>query len=81
MQDLIALVDKYMLEIIISSVSFFVFLFLVRSFRRNLLIGKGQSRFVLERYDAGTEKIHKWVTFFIVFLLLPMVAYVKFLDQ
>ena len=81
MQYFLKLVDENMMAIIIASASFFVLLFLVRSFRRNLLIEKGQARFVLERYDLGTEKLHKWVTFFIIFMLLPLFAYVKFLGQ
>jgi hypothetical protein len=81
MQYFLKLIDENMLAIIIASVSFFVVLFLARSFRRNMLIEKGQARFVLERYDVGTEKLHKWVTFFILFMLLPLFAYVKFLYQ
>ena len=81
MQYFLKLIDENMLEIIIASGSFFVLVFLVRSFKRNMLIEKGQARFVLERYDSGTEKLHKWVTFFIVFMLLPLFAYVKFLGQ
>lgn len=70
-----------MWEVIIASVSFLLLLFLARSFRRNMLIEKGQARFVLERYDVGTEKLHKWITFFIVFMLLPLFAYVKLTHQ
>ena len=81
MQYFLKLIDENMLEIIIASGSFFVLVFLVRSFKRNMLIEKGQARFVLERYDSGTEKLHKWVTFFIVFMLLPLFAYVKFLGR
>jgi len=81
MQDFINFVDKYMLEIIVSSVSFLVLVFLVRSFRRSLLIEKGQARFVLERFDAGTEKLNKWVTFIILFMLVPLFIYTKFLHQ
>ena len=81
MQYFLKLVDENMLEIIVASASFFVLLFLVRSFRRSLLIEKGQARMVLERYDLGTEKLHKWVTFFIIFMLLPLLGYVKFLGQ
>ncbi|WP_455376767.1 hypothetical protein [Kaarinaea lacus] len=81
MQYFLKFIDENMLEIIIASGSFFVLVFLVRSFKRNMLIEKGQARFVLERYDSGTEKLHKWVTFFIVFMLLPLFAYVKFLGQ
>lgn len=77
MLDVVNFVDNYSLEIIIASVSFFVLVFLVRSFRRSLLISRGQARFVLERYDSGTEKLHKWVTFFVLFMLLPLFAYVK----
>ena len=81
MQYFLKFIDENMLEIIIASGSFFVLVFLVRSFKRNMLIEKGQARFVLERYDSGTEKLHKWVTFFIVFMLLPLFAYVKFLGR
>ena len=81
MQYVVNFVDEYALEIIITSVSFFILLFLVRSFRRSLLISRGQARFVLERYDSGTEKLHKWVTIFVLFLLLPFFAYVKFIHS
>jgi len=79
MQQFMNFVDKYMLEIFVASALFFVLLFLVRSFKRNLLIERGQAKFVLEHYDTGTEKLHKWVTFFILFMQLPLFLYVKFL--
>jgi len=81
MQFLLTYIDEHLIGILISFGGFFAFLFLVRSFRRNLLIERGQARFVLERYDVGTEKLHRWVTYFILFLLLPLIAYVKFLNQ
>ena len=81
MQYLMKFIDENMLEIIVAGTTFFVLLFLVRSFRRSLLIERGQARFVLERYDAGTERLHRWITFIILFMLLPLFVYIKFLHQ
>lgn len=81
MENLLIVIDKYMLEILIGAAITFVLVFLFRSFRRSMLIGQGQARFVLERYDVRTDKIHKWLTFLIVFLLLPLLAYVKYLHS
>ena len=81
MENLFIVIDKYMLEILVGTAIAFVLLFLLRSFRRNLLIGQGQARFVLERYDVRTSKIHKWLTLLIVFLFLPLLAYVKYLHS
>ena len=81
MENLFAVIDKYMLEILVGTAVAFVLLFLFRSFRRNLLIAKGQARFVLESYDVRTDKIHKWLTLFILFLFLPLLAYVKYLHS
>jgi flagellar biosynthesis protein FliR len=81
MENLLTLIDQYMLEILIGAAIAFVLLFLFRSFRRSMLIGQGQARFVLENYDVRTDKIHKWLTLFIVFLLLPLLAYVKYLHS
>lgn len=78
MQYILNFVDENMMGIFIVSGSVIAILFLARSFRRNMLIEKGQARFVLERYDVGTEKLHKWITFFVLFMLLPLVGYVKF---
>jgi len=79
MEKLISFIDKYMLEILITCVILFVLLFLVRSFKRTLLLEKGQARFVLEHYDASTEKMHKWLSLLIFMVLLPLLAYVKYL--
>ena len=79
MQYILNFVDENMMGIFIVSGSVIAILFVARSFRRNMLIEKGQARFVLERYDVGTEKLHKWITFFVLFLLLPLVSYVKFI--
>ena len=79
MENLLTLIDKYMLEILIGVATTFVLLFLFRSFKRSMLIERGQTRFVLEQYDVRTDKIHKWLTVIIVFLLLPLLAYVKYL--
>ena len=81
MQQFLDIIDKYMLEIFIVSISLFLLLSIARSFKRNLLIGRGQARFVLEHYDSGTDKLHKWVTFFILFMQLPLFLYVKFLGE
>jgi len=81
MEQFINLVNMYMVEIFISSLVLFVLIFLIRSFKRNLLIARGQARFVLEQYDVATEKLHKWVSFFVFLLVLPLLAYVKFLNQ
>lgn len=80
MQYLLEFVDKNMLEILIISGTLIGLVYLIRSFRRNLLIARGQARFVLERYDTGTEKLHRWITFFVLFLLLPLMGYVKFVN-
>lgn len=76
--NLVSVVDKFMLEIIIGVTSAFVLLFLFRSFKRSMLINRGQARFVLEQYDVRTDKIHKWLTLLIIFFLLPLLAYVKY---
>lgn len=81
MQYFLTLVDEYMLEILITSGSLVLIIFLARSFRRNMLIAQGQARFVVERYDLTTEKLHKWVTFVVLFMLLPLIGYVKFLGE
>ena len=79
MEKLIAVIDKYMLEILIVSVIAFIVLFLARSFKRSMLIEQGQARFVLEHYDVRTEKIHKWLSLIILLLLFPLLAYVKYI--
>ncbi|WP_455221906.1 hypothetical protein [Kaarinaea lacus] len=79
MENILKLVDQYMIEILIGCAIAFVLLFLFRSFRRSMLIAQGEARFVLENYDVRTEKIHKWLTVFIVFFLLPVLAYVKYI--
>lgn len=81
MQYILSFIDDHTLEIIVTGGSFLVLLFLIRSFKRSLLIEKGQARFVLERYDAGTERLHKWVTFIILFMMVPLFVYIKFLHQ
>ncbi|WP_455202118.1 hypothetical protein [Kaarinaea lacus] len=81
MENLFNVIDKYMIEILVGIAIAFVLLFLFRSFKRNLLIGQGQARLVVERYDVRTDKIHKWLTLLIVFLFLPLLAYVKFLHS
>ena len=80
-EKLIAVIDNYMLEILITSVVAFVFLFLVRSFKRSMLIEQGQTRFVLEHYDVTTEKLHKWLSLIVLFLFLPLLAYVKYVKE
>ena len=80
-EKLIAIIDKYMLEIVISSVIAFIVLFLIRSFKRSMLIERGQARFVLEQYDVKTDKIHKWLSLFIFLIFLPLLAYVKYLKN
>lgn len=81
MQYFLTFIDENMLEILIVSGSVILFIFLVRSFRRNMLIERGQARFVVERYDSSTEKIHKWIIFIVLFMLLPLIGYVKFLGS
>jgi len=81
MENLLTQIDKYMLEILIGVAIVFVLLFLFRSFKRSMLIDQGQARFVLEQYDVRTDKFHKWLTLLIVFLLLPLLAYVKYLHS
>jgi len=81
MQYFLNFIDQHMLEIIGTSVSILVLIFLIRSFRRSLLIERGQARFVLERYDAGTEKLHKWISFIIIFMVVPLFVYIKFHHQ
>ena len=81
LENLLALIDEYMLEILLGAAVAFVLVFLFRSFRRSMLIDQGQARFVLEQYDVRTDKIHKWLTVIIIFLLLPLLAYVKYLSS
>jgi len=77
--SILKFVDQYTIEILIGCAIVFVLLFLFRSFKRSMLIAQGDARFVLENFDVRTEKIHKWITVFIVFLLLPLLAYVKYI--
>ena len=79
MEKFVKLVDQYMIEILIGFAIVFVLLFLFRSFKRSMLIAQGEARFVLENYDVRTEKLHKWLTLFIIFLLLPLLAYIKYI--
>lgn len=81
MEKYLKLIDQYMIEILIGCAIFFVLLFLFRSFKRSMLIAQGEARFVLEHYDVRTEKIHKWLTLFIVLLLLPLLAYIKYINS
>lgn len=81
MENILKLVDQYMIEILIGFTIAFVLLFLFRSFKRSMLIAQGEARFVLEYYDVRTETLHKWLTVFIVFLLLPLLAYVKYTNS
>jgi hypothetical protein len=67
-----------MLMIVIGCVIVSAFLFLLRSFKRSLLIEKGQARFVLEEYDTRTERLVKWMTVVFVFVLVPLLLYVKY---
>ena len=80
MENLINLTNIYMLEILIGTALVFVFFSLFRSFKRSLLIGQGQARFVLEEFDVRTGRIHKWLIVAVIFVLLPFLAYVKYLD-
>ncbi|HEY5604241.1 MAG TPA: hypothetical protein VIM41_14155 [Gammaproteobacteria bacterium] len=81
MKSYLKLVDQYMIEILIGCAVAFVLVFLFRSFKRNVLIRQGDARFVVDTYDVRTEKIHKLITAFIVFLLLPFLAYVKYINS
>jgi hypothetical protein len=78
MQYLFHFIDKYMINIIIVSGAAIVFLFLVRSFRRTMLIENGQTRFVVEHYDVSSAKLYKRLFLFVIFLMLPALAYVKY---
>lgn len=78
MDEFLLLIDKYMLAILITAIAASALLFLIRSFKRSMLIDQGRARFVLEQYDVRTEKMHKWIMFVIVFCLLPLLAYVKY---
>lgn len=81
MQYFLTFIDENMLAILIASGSLVLLIFLGRSFRRNMLIEQGQARFVVERYDVKTEKLHRWITFIVLFMLLPLMGYVKFLSD
>ena len=81
MEKIIVIIDNYMFEICVVSVLAIVILFLIRSFKRSMLIENGHARFVLEHFDGRTEKIHKWLTFIVLFIMLPVLAYVKYVVQ
>jgi len=81
MRNFLKLIDQYTLEILIGCGVVFVLLFLFRSFKRSMLIAQGDARFVLENYDVRTGKINKWLTIFIIFLLLPLLGYVKYINS
>jgi hypothetical protein len=78
MQHFLVLIDKNMVAIVIGCGVLFVLLFLLRSFRRSLLIDRGQARFVLEEYDVRTERMIKWLMFIGVFVITPLLVYAKY---
>ncbi|MGD8569356.1 MAG: hypothetical protein PVJ39_14810 [Gammaproteobacteria bacterium] len=78
MQQFLVLIDKNMLAIVTGCFVIFVLLFLLRSFRRNLLIERGQARFVLEEYDVRTERMIKWLMFIAVFVFAPLLVYARY---
>lgn len=78
MEAFLVLIDKYTIMILIAITIAFALLFLIRSFKRSMLIDQGRARFVLEVYDARTEKIHKWLIVVILFFLLPLLAYARY---
>jgi len=77
MNQIINLIDKYMTEIVVASVIGIVLLFLVRSFKRTMLIENGQMRFVVEQYDVNSAKLYKRLFILVLFLILPILTYVK----
>lgn len=78
MQHFLVLIDENMTAIVVGCGVLFVLLFLLRSFRRSLLIDRGQARFVLEEYDVRTERMIKWLMFIAVFVLGPLLVYAKY---
>lgn len=78
MEILVNVVNKYMLEIIAAGTAVIVLLFLIRSFKRSMLIEDGQTRFVIEHYDVSSVRIYKALAKFIVFVVVPILVYVKY---
>ena len=78
-QIVIQFIDAYSVEIVMGVGIVFVLTFLIRSFKRSLLISEGRARLVLESFDDRTEKLNKWMSFIALFLLLPAIVYVEFL--
>jgi len=77
-ENLIHLIDKYMNVILITSAVALVLLFLIRSFRRSMLIEHGQARFVIESYDVSSARLYKWLFWFILLVAIPVLVYVKY---
>jgi len=78
MEILVHIINQYMLEIISVGAAVIVLLFLIRSFKRSMLIEDGQARFVIEHYDVSSAKIYKTLVKFVVFIVVPILAYVKY---
>ncbi|NOZ54120.1 MAG: hypothetical protein GXP08_13480 [Gammaproteobacteria bacterium] len=78
MERLLYFVDHYTIEIIVATVALILFIHLVRSFKRNRLIEHGQARMVVEQYDQYTGVFHNIIFVAILFLLIPLLIYVKF---
>ena len=79
-QEILNYIDLYSMEIVLGTLAIFFMTFLIRSFKRSLLISEGQARLVLESYDHNTDKLNKWMSFVAIFLLLPLIIYAKFLS-
>ena len=67
-----------MLEIVVTGAILIALLFLVRSFKRSMLIEDGQRRFVIEHYDVSSAKLYKSLVRFVIFIIIPLFAYVKY---
>jgi len=78
MDTLVQIINKYMLEIVVTGAVLAVLLFLIRSFKRSMLIENGQTRFVIEHYDVSSARLYKSLVRFVFFVVIPLLAYVKY---
>jgi len=77
MEQLFTLVDHYAVEIVTVAVTSILLVYLIRSFKRNLLIGHGQTRLVLEKYDHHSGIVHYIISVVVLLLLIPLLVYAK----
>jgi len=81
MERLLSLVNQYTVEIIVVTAISILLVNLVRSFKRNLLIGHGQARLVLEKYDHHSGIFRHITSIVVVLLLASLLVYVNYFNS